>query len=124
MSFFSAPLLDGVAPSWADISVRISPSAGGGGVAGAVIGAVANAVVGNLLELGDIKAINTGTSVDLGEQREGGRVIKRTRGSVSYEASMTLYASGWQKLVKGLLAVAPRRGSQVLVSLVNFTVNV
>lgn len=125
MSFFSAPLLDGVAPSWADISVRISPSSGGGGAVGAVIGAVANAVVGNLLELGDIKAINTGTTVELGEQREGGRVIKRTRGSVSYEASMTLYASGWQKLIKGLLAVSPKNAQgQSQVSLVNFTVNV
>lgn len=126
MSFFSNPLINGVVPSWADISVRVSPSApGGGGAVGAVIGAIASAVAGPLLELGDIKSIDSSSSIELGEQREGGIVIARTRGSKSDEAAWELYASGYQKLLKGLLAVAPRnRSGQAQIGLVAFTINV
>lgn len=106
MSFFDNPLIQGFAPSWADIAVRISP---GGGP---------------LIELGDIAAIDWNASVEVGEQREGGRVVNRTRGSVTYDASMTLYASGYQKLLAGLVAAAPLRGSQSLISLVSFTINI
>ncbi len=125
MSFFQNPLINGVAASWADVSVRISPSAPGGGAVGAVIGALASAVAGPLLEIGDIQAIDSGSTVELGEQREGGRVIARTRGSELNEASMKLYARGYQKFLKGLLAVAPRnRQGQAQISLVAFTINV
>lgn len=105
MSFFSNPLINGFAPSWCDIAVRIS----GGGP---------------LIELGDIAAIDYNGSVEVGEQREGGRVTNRTRGSSSYEASMTLYASGYQKLLAGLITAAPVRGSQSLLSLAVFTINI
>lgn len=100
------PVLDGICPSWVDIIVRISP-----------IGAP-------LIEVGDIKSINTGTSVEVGEQRSGGRVIKRTTGSESSEASMTLYRSGYQKLLRGLKDAAPSRGNQRLVSHVHFGIEV
>ncbi|HEY3499768.1 MAG TPA: hypothetical protein VGK73_33985 [Polyangiaceae bacterium] len=106
MSFFDNPLINGFAPSWCDIAVRISP---GGGP---------------LIELGDIAAIDYNGSVELGEQREGGRVVNRTRGAPSYEASMTLYASGYQKLLAGLVAAAPLRGSQSLLSLAVFSINI
>jgi hypothetical protein len=107
MSVFDFPVLDGIAPSYADINVRISPTGS------------------NLIEMGDIAAISTGWTVEVGEQREGGRVIKRTRGSVSYEASMTLYASGFQKLLRGLLDAAPSNAkSQKLLSLAHFLVHV
>jgi hypothetical protein len=106
VSFFDNPLINGFAPSWCDIAVRISP---GGGP---------------LIELGDIASIDYNASVELGEQREGGRVVNRTRGSVSYEASMTLYASGYQKLLAGLVAAAPLRGSQSLLSLAVFSINI
>lgn len=107
MSIFDFPVLDGIAPSWADINVRV-------GSFGAA-----------LINIGDIAAINSGWSVELGEQREGGRVIKRTRGSVSYEASMTLYASGYQKLIRGLmLSATPNIKGQIPISLVHFTVHV
>lgn len=79
---------------------------------------------GPLLEIGDIAAIDYNASVEIGEQREGGRVVNRTRGSSSYEASMTLYASGYQKLLTGLIAAAPVRGSQSLISLAVFTINI
>lgn len=106
MSFFDNPLINGFAPSWCDIAVRISP---GGGP---------------LIEIGDIAAIDYNGSVEIGEQREGGRVVNRTRGSSSYEASMTLYASGYQKLLAGLVAAAPVRGSQSLLSLAVFSISI
>jgi len=37
---------------------------------------------------------------------------------------MSLYASGYQKLLAGLLAAAPVRGSQSLLSLAVFTINI
>lgn len=107
MSAFDFPVLDGVAPSWADIAVRVS------GVSG-----------GSLIEIGDISALKTGSTVEIGYQKEGGRVIKRTRGDKKDEASMTLYASGYQKLLRGLRALMPLRGNQRLVSLVHMNVNV
>jgi hypothetical protein len=106
MSFFDNPLLNGFAPSWCDIAVRVSPGAG------------------PLIEIGDIAAIDYNASVEVGEQREGGRVVNRTRGSSKYEASMKLYASGYQKLLTGMIAAAPVRGSQSLLSLVVFTINI
>ncbi len=106
MSAFEFPVIDGVAASWADIAVRIS----GVGLP--------------LLEIGDISALSSSWTVEVGEQREGGRVIKRTRGSVSYEASMTLYASGFQKLMRGLAAAALLTGNQKAISLVPFSVNI
>jgi hypothetical protein len=107
MSHFDYPVLDGIAPSWADIQVRISPNGG------------------TLIEMGDISAISTGTTVEVGEQNEGGRLIKRTTGSVKYEASWTLYASGYQKLLRGLVAAAPTNGKgQKLLSLAHFLVHV
>lgn len=106
MSFFDNPLINGFAPSWCDIAVRAS--LGGG----------------PLIEIGDIAGIDYNASVEIGEQREGGRVVNRTRGSSSYEASMKLYASGYQKLLTGLIAMAPIRGSQSLISLATFTISI
>lgn len=100
------PVLDGIAPSWADITVRIK-------------GADTP-----LLDVKDIQAINTGTTVEVGEQKAGGRVIKRTTGEESCEASMTIYREGWNKLLRNLKAAAPLRGNQRRVSLVHFGINV
>lgn len=105
MSAFDFPVIDGVCPSWADIALRVSP------------------IGGSLIEIGDVSAISGNWTVEVGEQREGGRLIKRTRGSVSYEASVTLYASGYQKLLRGLKATAALRGNQRLISLAHFNIN-
>lgn len=106
MSQFDFPVYDGVAPSWADFALRIS---------GTNI---------NLCEVGDVAACSFGWTVEVGEQREGGRVIKRTRGSVSNEGSITFYASGWQKVMRALLQAAPRNAkSQAQLSLVHFDVH-
>jgi hypothetical protein len=105
MSAFLYPILNGVCPSWADIQIRIS----GTDVP--------------LIEMGDIKAINTGSTVEVGEQREGSRLIARTEGAVSNEAGWTLYASGVQRLYRGLKSAAPLLGNQRRISLVHFNVN-
>jgi hypothetical protein len=102
------PVLDGIAPSWADIIVRATPAGGA------------------LIEMKDISAINTGRSVEVGEQKgaSGGRVIKRTTGEAKYEGSLTLYRSGYQKLLRGLMELAPSRGNQRIISLVHFGIQV
>lgn len=106
MSHFDNIVIDGIAPSFADIQVRTTPKGG------------------SQIEIGDILGIKTSRKVTVGEQREGGNVIKRTSGSSKYEASMLLYASGFVKLLDGLAAVALQRGNQALVSLVPFDVHV
>ncbi len=106
------PILDGVAPSWADIIVRATPDGA------------------PLIEVKDIAAINTNVTVEVGEQRgaSGGRVMRRTTGQVSYEASMTLYRSGYQKFIRGLKAAAEAaslaRGNQVTIAMVHFGIQV
>jgi hypothetical protein len=100
------PALNDSAPSWADISVT------------------STVYDGDLLDMVDIKDINWSSTVEVGEQRgaSGGRVMARTVGAASQEASMTLYRSGYRKLLKGLMSVAPERGNQKLVSLVGFDI--
>lgn len=102
------PAIDGVAPSWADIQIRLTPEGG------------------SLIKVVDIAAINTGTTIEIGKQRgaSGGRVLKRTTGSADYEASLTLYRSGYQKLLRALGATASTRGNQVIVGLQKFLIQV
>ncbi len=103
------PILDGIAPSWADIIVKLTPTSGG-----------------VLVDLKDIAAINSASTLEIGEQRgaSGGRVIRRTTGSVSNEASITFYRSGYQKMLRELAKLAPVRGNQKLVGLVHFQIQV
>ncbi len=104
------PVLDGIAPSWADVIVKIS---------GSDI---------TLLEMKDIKAINTSRAVEVGKQRgaSGGRVKKRTTGQQDDEASWTLYRDGYQRMLRTLMAGAESkgyiRGNQRLISLVHFDI--
>lgn len=101
------PVLDGIAPSWADIIVRV-------GAAGIP-----------LLDVEDIAAINSGATVEVGSQRApGGRVVKRTTGASSFEASLTLYRSGYQKLLRGLKALAPLTGNRRSLTVVHFGIQV
>ena len=100
------PVYNGVAPSWADIQVKCSPDGA------------------ELIDIEDIKAINSGVSIEVGEQRAGGRVFKRTSGSRSDEASLTLYLSGYQKLLRNLKAAAEAagetRGAQTVIGRITF----
>lgn len=100
------PTLNDYAPSWADIITSFQ-----------VYG-------GQLLNTIDYKSLNWGSTVEVGEQRgaSGGRVMKRTRGQVSHEASAEMYRSGHRRLLRALMEKAPTRGNQVLVSLVAFDI--
>lgn len=102
------PVLDGIAPSWADIEVNATPNGA------------------SLIKMKDIQAINTNSTLEIGEQRgaSGGRVMKRTTGSKTDEASWTLYRTGYQNLARSLMAIAPVRGNQRLIGLVHFLVQV
>lgn len=100
-----------IASSWSDISVVITPESSA------------------KLDSTDIAAISHSGTIERGEQRgaSGGRRMKRTTGSVSYEASITFYRSGLRKLVEALIAAAPDyaiRGNQVRIGLVNFDVDI
>lgn len=99
------PILDGIAPSWADTTCKLT----GTGL--------------TLLEMKDIKAINSGRSLELGMQRgTTGRKMKTTTGQPDAEASIVLYRSGYQKMLRTLAAVAPIRGNEKLISLVHFNI--
>lgn len=102
------PVLDGIAPSWADIGIKLKPTGG------------------SLIEVKDIAALNSSVAVEVGNQRgaSGGRVMKRTTGSVSYDGVMNLYRDGFLTLIEALSAVAPVRGAQRVISLVPFLVEV
>lgn len=95
-----------IEPSWADISITITPY-------GAPI-----------TEIIEISGISWGRTVEIGERRgtSGGRVTARTTGSATFEASATFYRSGYRKLLKALAEVAPTRGNQVQVGLVGFDI--
>lgn len=100
------PALDGIVPSWADVIVKASP-----------VGAP-------LIDMVDIKSIDTGTELEIGEQRgaSGGRVLKRTTGSGKQTAKMVLYSSGFVKFLRGLKGIAPSRkgGAQKVIGLAHF----
>lgn len=102
------PILNGRAPSWADIGITL------------------NITGGQTYKDIDIKSIKWSSKVERGEQRgaSGGRVMKRTTGSVTNEGSCEFYKSGLRKLVKAIMAApeARTRGSEVAVSLVTFDV--
>lgn len=78
------PLLDGFAPSWADVALTISAS----GVAA--------------LDVKDFKSINSGSTVEVGVQSAGGRPRQTTYGAVAHESGFTLYLSGAQKFERML----------------------
>lgn len=97
------PVLDGIAPSWSDIKCTL-----------ALTGAP-------LLEMWDLKAVNTGRTVEIGSQLSGGRVIKRTTGALTQEASITIYREGFEKFCETLAKAAPKvRGDYYAISLVHF----
>lgn len=103
------PILNGIAPSWADVIVRATPDGG------------------PLVEMKDIAAINSGRSVEVGSQKgaSGGRVIKRTTGDGSQEASVTFYRSGYQRFLRALMALAPARSNgERILTLVHFGIQI
>lgn len=106
------PILNGIAPSWADIVVKVTPYGGA------------------LFTTKDIAAINTSRTVEVGEKRgaSGGQVIATTTGAESSEGSITFYRSGFQQALRNLIVIAEAnglvRGNQVAISLVHFDIQV
>lgn len=102
------PLLDGIAPSWADATIRVGPNGA------------------PLVEMKDIASIDTGTTLDVATVRgaSGGRPRRYTTGEVSHTASITLYRHGYQTLIRNLMPFATLRGNQLAVGLVIFEISV
>lgn len=100
------PSLNDVAPSWADISATFTVTGG------------------EALEMADFAGISFSRSVEVGTLKgaSGGRPMARTTGEVSYEASATLYRAALRKLHRALMAQAPTRGNQKLISHVSFDI--
>jgi len=101
------PLLDGFAPSWADINFKIQ----------------AQDVA--LLTARDVKSVTSGSAVEVGTQLAGGRVKQTTTGAITHEGAFTLYLSGAQIFERSLKEAAiaqglVRDGGVVQISLVFF----
>ena len=98
------PLYNENACSWADMTLKLS----GDGL--------------EALDIKDISAVNTGVSMEFGVQKAGGRPMRRTTGEVSYEASLTMYRSGYLNLLRTIknASSAETRGDIKLLSLVTF----
>lgn len=100
------PALNDIEPSWADIAVTATVTGGA------------------LVDMADIAAIKFTDKLEVGtrEGTSGGRVMARTTGKVSYEASVTFYRSGFRRFLKALMENAPTRGNQLRVGLVGFDI--
>lgn len=100
------PSLNDIAPSWADIAATFT------------------VYEGSVLEMIDFAGIKWARKLEPGEQKgaSGGRVMARTSGDVSFEASATLYRSGYRKLLKALIEKAPLRGNQRKIGVVGFDI--
>jgi hypothetical protein len=96
--------------SWADLSVTI------------------NIIDAAELKVTDLEGCKWGAKVEVGESRglSGGRRMKRTRGSVSYEGSASATRAGWMALLEGLETAAMAkglvRGDRILIGAVEFDV--
>lgn len=102
------PVIDGIAPSWSDVIIRITPKDA------------------PLIDVKQIKSIKRTRTVTLGEQvgASGGRVIKRTTGAVKLELSAVFYRDGWNEMLEKLALLALTRGNQSALTLVHFGVQV
>ncbi len=100
------PSVNDIESSWADIAISITPQQG------------------PIMDTVDIAGIKWSRKAEVGERRgaSGGRVMARTTGSGSQEASATFYRSGYIKLIQGLVANAPVRGNQRRIALVSFNI--
>ena len=102
------PIIDGIAPSWADIVIRFTPTGA------------------PLIDAKAIKSIKRGRKVTVGEQRgaSGGQVIKTTTGQVDYTLEAEFYRDGWNEFLEKLVDLMPARGNQRALTFVHFGVQV
>lgn len=98
--------LQGIAPSWADIGASFS-----------IVG-------GKILDTLDFADLKFDADNDIGEQRgpSGGRVIRRTTGSLKLSGSMTLYRTGDRVFLAALAEKAPKRSGLAQIGLVHFDI--
>lgn len=110
MANLAFPTVNGHECSWADIGVTLN-----------IPGAAS-------LDLVDLEAIKWSRKVELGESKgtSGGRVLKRTAGSETGEASATISRSGCANLVEALETAAVSlnlvRADQVIISGISFDI--
>lgn len=102
------PIIDGIAPSWSDIIIRLTPKGA------------------PLIKATQIKSIKRSRKVSVGSQRgaTGGNVIKTTTGEAEYELSIVFYQDGWNEMLEKITPLAPSRGNQRAISLVHIGVQV
>jgi hypothetical protein len=122
------PLINGEAPSWADVQLIVSPPRlAVGGAAGAAIGgavtAVAGALAGSLAAIKMVQAINTGVSVETETVHVGGVPVAETTGQLTNSASVVFYRAGYQDLLTRVSLIAPMRGAQKVLRSVVFDMN-
>lgn len=93
-------------PSWADIGITITP------------------LDQSVVDVTEISAIKWGRKRTIGKRKgvSGGRVTARTRGESEFSGSITLYRSGWRKLIRALMENAPTRGEQRIIGEVPFDI--
>lgn len=97
-------VLDGIAPSWADLTATVAGYTGG-----------------VELDIKDIASITTGVAIEIGEQRgTGGQLRRRTRGQATYEGAINFYQDGYEKFGEMLLETAPRENGEALIGLVHW----
>ncbi len=99
------PLLNGTAPSWADVSIKMA------------------VYEGETVETADIAGIDFSDTLEMGVVRgTGGQKRKRTTGQEDCEGSLKLYRDGFVKFMRALKQVAPTRAGQKQVGLSVFDV--
>lgn len=109
------PSLNGVEPSWADITTSFVVGSG-------------NAAGGQAFTMSDIAAVKWARKLELGKKRgaSGGRVIARTTGQTDYEGSVQLYRAGLDTVLDALTQQALTlnfvRGTEVQIGLVAFDI--
>ena len=92
----SYPIYNGIAPSWSDFRITAKGSDS------------------PLIEMSDIKSIDTGVTLEVGEVQgaSGGKVIRTTTGSSKHEAKWVLYHAGYTSLMRALGPTMVTRGDK------------
>ena len=104
----AAPSVNGHECSWADLAATL------------------NVPGGATVPIFDLEAAKWSRKLEVGETRglSGGRPMKRTAGSVGYEASATAPRSGWMLLAEAIEVAAEAlgliRGNQVIIGGLSF----
>src|SRR5262245_35987849 len=96
------PTINGIEPSWADVSITLP------------------IYDGPTVKTNDVAGIKLSDKVTVGVKKgtSGGRIMARTVGDLESDASLIFYLGGWRKLQRALVTLAPNKR----ISLVAFDV--